>query len=171
MPRQPANRPEQLSLLPVMNLVSILIPMLLMSAQVVHLAVIDSTLPGIEEESDEPVEPGLKLSLLITDQGITVAGSEALLPNSEGEGPTLPCSGDPCAGPESYDYYALTELLGQVKDEHPDEATVILVPESRVPYEVIVGVMDAAREDPETIGPDGTPRPLFPNVVVAGGAG
>ena len=38
---------EELNLVPIMNLVTILIPFLLLSVQFVSLAVIDSTLPAI----------------------------------------------------------------------------------------------------------------------------
>lgn len=38
---------QELDLIPIMNLVTILIPFLIMAAQFVNLAVIDSTLPAI----------------------------------------------------------------------------------------------------------------------------
>lgn len=66
-----------LDLVPIMNLVTILIPFLLMSAQFVTLAVIDSTLPAIgppQEVQEEPDEPPLMLSIAVTDQGFTVLG-------------------------------------------------------------------------------------------------
>ena len=51
---------QELNLTPIMNLVTILIPFLIMAAQFVNLAVIDSTLPAIgppqpvEEEPEKP---------------------------------------------------------------------------------------------------------------------
>lgn len=176
---------DPLNLIPIMNLVSILIPFLLMAAQFVSLAVIDSTLPAIgppqpvEEQDDDPP---LMLSVAVTDQGLTIMGADAVL-NPEGGGeaaapadptaenePTIPCKERPCAGVESYDYAELVRLLALIKDEYPDDENVILVPESRIPYEVLVRVMDAAREDAGNRGPDGTSRVLFPFVVIAGGA-
>ena len=80
---------EELDLVPIMNLVTILIPFLLMAAQFVSYAVIDSTLPAIgppqtiEDQEDE--EEPLNLSVFITDKGFTVAGSAAVL-KSEGGG-------------------------------------------------------------------------------------
>jgi hypothetical protein len=67
------TRPEtsgQLELMPVMNLVAILIPMLLMGAQVLHLGVIDSTAPAIGPEGGEASE--LRLTVAITDRGLGV---------------------------------------------------------------------------------------------------
>lgn len=163
---------KDLDLVPIMNLVTILIPFLLMAAQFVHLAVIDSTLPAIGppvETTDKPPEPPLNLTVVITDQGYTVAGATAVLPQASGEaGPTIPCVEAGCPTYESYDTKELTRLLGLVKDEFPAEENVILVPESRIAYEVLVRTMDATREDAGT-KVEGKPRDLFPYVVIAGG--
>lgn len=162
---------KDLDLVPIMNLVTILIPFLLMAAQFVHLAVIDSTLPAIGppvESTDKPDEPPLNLTVIVTDQGYTVAGSSAVLPAPTGDGPTIPCVEAGCPTPDAYDVKELTRLLGLVKDEFPDEENVIMVPESRISYEVIVRTMDATREDVGT-KVEGKPRELFPYVVIAGG--
>jgi hypothetical protein len=180
---------DELNLVPVMNLVTILIPFILMAAQFINLAVIDSTLPAIGAPvpvEEQPEKPPLNLSVVITDLGFTVAGAAAVL-NPEGppvegappavpaegegeeKGPTIPCLEEGCPTPQSYDYKELVRLLGVVKDEYSDEENVILVPESRIPYEVLVLTMDSTREDPNTMV-DGAPRLLFPFVVIAGGA-
>lgn len=173
---------EDLNLVPVMNLVTILIPFLLMAAEFVSLAVIDSTLPAIgppQPVEEEPDKPPLNLSLAITDMGITVLGADAVLhpegapPIAEGEErpPTVPCSsGGKCTGLEDYDWGELTRILALIKDEYPDDENVILVPDQRVKYELIVKTMDASREDRDNRGPDGEARTLFPFVVIAGGA-
>lgn len=164
---------EELNLIPIMNVVTILIPFLLMAAQFISLAVIDSTLPAISPTPTEPQdpedEPPLNLSVLITDEGYTVAGAEAVLPSEEGtEGPTIRCRETGCPTADSYDTRELTRLLGLIKDEYPDEENVILLPESGIPYEVLIRTMDATREDPSTkVG--GENRLLFPYVVIAGG--
>ena len=178
---------QELNLVPIMNLVTILIPFLLMAAEFVQLAVIDSTLPAIgppQPQEEEPEKPPLNLSLAVTGMGITVLGADAVL-NPEGAGapaapvegeaaerpPTVPCkSGGPCAGIDDYDWEELTRILGLIKDEYPDDENVILVPDSRVRYEILVKAMDSSREDKKNSGPDGRARTLFPFVVIAGGA-
>lgn len=165
-----------LDLVPIMNLVTILIPFLLMSAQFVSFAVIDSTLPAIGppvETTEEDDEKPLMLSIAITDQGYTVLGDNGVVTGEaeegaeEGDGtePTVPCTQRPCDGVESYNVGELTRLLGLIKDEYPDDSNVILVPESRINYEILVATMDASRDDKENEG-----RELFPFVVIAGGA-
>ncbi len=162
---------EDLNLLPVMNMVTILIPLLLLSAQFVNLAVIDSSLPAISDDPG-PVDPErvpLELTVAITREGFTLRTRQGAL-DAQGQpaeqaSPALGCLSGACGRAESYDYAALGRALSVVKDAHPDEEVVILAPDSRVPFEVLVGVMDAARSEP------GSERLLFPQVVVAGGAG
>lgn len=173
--KMPAEEP--LNLIPIMNLVSILIPFLLMAAQFVTLAVIDSTLPAIGPPvpvDEPPDKPPLMLSVAITNEGFTILGADAVLnpqgaPPEAEPGPTVPCKERPCATIESYEFKELTRILGLIKDEYPTDETVILVPESRVPYEVLVKTMDHTREDVD-VKVDGKSRLLFPAVVIAGGA-
>ncbi|HHO53557.1 MAG TPA: hypothetical protein ENK18_22470 [Deltaproteobacteria bacterium] len=165
---------EELDLVPIMNLVTILIPFLLMASSFVSLAAIDSTLPAIgqpPETTTEDDEPPLNLSVAITDEGYTVMGNDdALSGEGEDKGAKIPCRKPGCPTPDSYDTKDLTRLLGEIKDRwsDSDEQNVILVPESQVPYEVLVLTMDATRNDPDTTE-DGRPRELFPYVVIAGG--
>jgi biopolymer transport protein ExbD len=165
---------EDLDLVPIMNLVTILIPFLLMASQFVSLAVIDSTLPAIGAPPEETTEPEetLNLTVAITDEGFTVAGSDAVLQSEVAEGeepePTIPCPNSLCSSVADYDVKELTRLLSDIKERWQDEENVILVPEASVEYEVLVATMDAAREDPETKVGDKAAS-LFPFVVIAGG--
>ncbi|MEN0062921.1 MAG: biopolymer transporter ExbD [Myxococcota bacterium] len=164
---------EDLDLVPIMNLVTILIPFLLMASSFVSLAVINSTLPAIgqEQEVEEDTdEPPLSLKVAVTDEGFVVQGNDELLKgDGETKGVVIDCKQTGCPGAEAYDVAELRELLIKVKDVNEDEENVILVPESTIPYEVLVMTMDATREDPETKGDGGLPRQLFPGVVIAGG--
>lgn len=171
---------EGLNLVPIMNLVTILIPFLLMSVQFASLAVIDTTLPAISEAvptDEEPEEDKkLKLKVIISEAGFTVDGAETILTEEEGEnGRVIPCTTDGCPSADSYDVRGLAERLSKVKDEiedtERDTPDVILVPGSSVPYEVIVYAMDATRDDNYAREKDakGPARDLFPNVVLAGG--
>jgi len=174
--RRIQDTPE-LNLIPIMNLVTILIPFLIMAAQFVQLAVIDSTLPAIgppQAPEETPDKPPLKLSLAITGNGITILGADAVLypagapPLAEGEArsPTIPCGGGRCRRATDYNWMDLTRELSKIKDMYPDEQNVILVPDGDIEYEVLVRTMDASRDDKLT----GGSRDLFPFVVIAGGA-
>jgi len=165
--RKPVSQTATLELMPVMNLVTILIPLLLMGATMVNLSVIDTSLPGIVGDKTVPDEPSLQLTVAITNLGLglkSAAGGIEVAGDLE-----LPCATQPC-GVDGYDYAGLTDALARIKDDHPDENSLILLPEERVPYEVLVKVMDASREDVDQRAVDGSARPLFPMVVMAGGA-
>jgi hypothetical protein len=170
---------EELNLVPIMNLVTILIPFLLMAAQFISLAVIDSTLPAIgppqpaDQQPDE--DPPLSLSIAITDEGFRIKGNgiDEIIGATEEEGenppPTIPCTVQGCPTPDAYNVTELTRMLVEIKGlaGNDEEENVILVPENETPYEVLVLTMDAARRDPARSGDEGL---LFPFVVIAGGA-
>jgi len=143
-------------LIPFMNLTTMLIPLLLMGATFAHLSVVESTLPAIGPITPCATSCGeapLNLRVAITADGFKVTGADAVLvpEESEEDGRTI-------AG---HDYAELTRALALVKDEYPDEQNLILTPHDRASYELIIGAMDAAREDED--------RELFPYVVIAGG--
>ena len=194
--RRSVGPPDDLNLIPIMNLVSILIPFLLLASGAVKLASIDSTMPAIgapseaSEPPDEEEEPPLTLSIVITEKGFSVKHNKEpklegeAAPAAEGEekGPTLPCKDESgnelsaCDTPEQYDYIGLTKHLVEVQKLYaqPDDQNVILAPESGVKYEVLIRSMDATRdeallEDKGKLNEDGTFNTLFPFVVVAGG--
>lgn len=166
--RQPAA--QDLDLVPIMNLVTILIPFLLMASSFVTLAVVDSSIPGIQPDDQTKLPTDRKLvSVAITGSGYEVLGASDVLSPEEGGPTAVPCPEDRCTGPLDYDTTELVRLLGQVKDAHPDNADLVLVPDSRVSYEVLITTMDATREDPGVVI-DGKARELFPEVSIAGGA-
>jgi hypothetical protein len=195
MGKRPAEA-EELDLVPIMNLVTILIPFLLMAAQFVSYAVIDSTLPAIGPPTppSEDTTPPLNLTIVVTDEGYSVKGSAGSLKGEGAGGVTLPCLTAGCTytprkekgnGPsEAYDVAGLREMLVKVKSEYADENNVILAPDSDIPYEVLVLTMDVSREHPDlgknSLGGEETPKEiqklcgdqqcLFPLVVIAGGA-
>ena len=154
-----------LDLVPIMNLVSILIPFLLMGTTFVELAVGETTAPAICSSAceDEIDTPRLKLSVAVTRSGLYIQGTEGVLEEDE-QGFFIACTTGSCVNDDSYDYAELTRLLALVKDEHPYTEDMVLVPDGRVPYNSLIGVMDAARDDPRNGG-----LRMFPYQTVAGG--
>ena len=185
----------ELNLLPFMNLMTLLIPFLLASAQFVTLAVIDSSLPAIgqpdpSKQKDKDEKPPLNLTIGITEEGFTVAGSAKVLGCSEGGGDkddtctavpltsdTAYCEDSQCRGvPGCRPDAALHKLVQQLKEldedgdgvpDYEDEQNVIIAPNAEIPYLTLVGVMDATRD----YKPEGETdkKDLFPYVVIAGG--
>lgn len=191
----------ELTLLPFMNLMTLLIPFLLASVQFVTLAVIDSSLPAIGQpkpsDSKKDEKPPLNLTIGITDEGFTVAGSAGVLGckgggagGDEDKCTTVPkrvdgsycqetqCKGVPgcTADAACHDYKALRDLVIRVKEldddgdgtpDYDEEKNVIIAPNPDIPYYVLVGVMDSTRDFTPAGSSD--KKDLFPNVVIAGG--
>jgi biopolymer transport protein TolR len=111
---------------------------------------------------DENEKPKLLLSVLVSKKGFYVAGAGGILGPQSGSvnpaevPPTLPRKAD-----GSYDYASLTAQLVGVKKEFPTETKVIIGAEADIPYEVVVGTMDAVRESP---APER--KILFPDVTL-----
>jgi len=157
---------HDLNLVPMMNLVLLLIPTILITASFVEITVINVAAPqiggGAPTEQEKPEKPPLNLTIVLTDQGFTIAGSGGVLGQAEADpnaakGPTIPKTGD-----GKYDWEGLTRKLVEIKDAFPEETKVIINAEPDIKYEFLVGTMDAARETKDR-------RELFPDVVLSAG--
>jgi len=120
----------------------------------------------------------LMLTIAITGEGFRLGGNDDELRTYDEitdvaeamhQVPTLPCrDSGRCGTPDDYDWPGLRALLSRLKDRHPSESGVILIPEAGVPYDVLIRTADTCQwED----GPGGgAGRGLFPFVVIASGA-
>lgn len=167
MARRRTQAPAELNLVPVMNLMALLVPFLLMSAQFVSYAVIDTALPTIAPElaPEDAIAGGRPAPLVITigGEGFLILGVPDVLAD-EPNGGLVPCRRD-CDSVDAFDVDMLSAKLWKIKRDNPAREDVVLSPESWVPYELVVATMDAVRLGPA--GPDGDPVSLFPRVVIA----
>lgn len=195
MSRRPSKRgntevnAEPPNLIPFMNLMTVLIPFLLLSAVFVKISILNSSLPSSVSAEDSPADqpdkppeedkPRLNLSVAITVRGFTIMGSGAVLPGPEPGLPTIPVLDD-----GSYDFDALNKKMQEIKQKFPEEQDVIILPEIGTPdepapiirYQVIIDAMDAVREASKmVIDTDGDgkadSRVLFPGVIFGAGMG
>lgn len=147
-----------LDLVPILNLVSLIIPFLLLGAQFVTIAVIPSVLAGEGDDSDAPT--GLGLTITIAPEGYVVRGdADAIRRESLGDTLRIPCSTAGCPDAGAYDTAALSELLSRVKVQYPKDSTVVVVPYPEVTFEVLTATLDAARDRAGDV--------LFPDAVIA----
>lgn len=143
-----------LNLMPFMNLMTLLIPFLLLSASFVTIAVIDSSLPAIgapqpkDKDDEEEKEPPLNLQIGITDDGFTVSGSSPLLGcgaggKSDGENACkqIPlndkaeyCQESQCGGvtagecrpdPACHDFAELSDLIQRLKNPRWEGGAIV----------------------------------------------
>lgn len=149
---------EDLNLVPIMNLVVCLIPVVLVGMTLVKLGVINVNAPrfgmGQAEPSDDEEKP-LGLTVAITADGFLLTATGADINAELGQGPANP-SADPSAAPaapgvriekngEMYNYAELYNKMVILKDNHKDETIVNLTAEPTIHFKYIISVMDSIR--------------------------
>ena len=155
---------EELNLAPIMNLMVTLIPMLLLSVSFIKLVILNTTLPAYASSgtTNQSSKIELNLTVAITDAGFTVGGAGGIIGNGNNTIAKLEDG--------SYDLKTLSELLKKIKDAHPEEWNITIVPEITTKYGTIIKVMDTAREY-TAVSKDGklVSHLLFPNIAIGGG--
>jgi biopolymer transport protein ExbD len=151
-------------LIPIMNLVCMLIPLLLYGAVFVRFMTLDvnapkiATAPAQQQDKNE----ALNLTVMITDQGFHFkVNPKHRLPwmsqatETASSGPDIPKKDD------DWDFMELNRKLRELKELHREEVSIILGAEDDIKYEVLIKAMDYSR---------GTEAdPLFPVVTLTRG--
>jgi len=155
-----------INITPMMNLMVVLIPLLLSSAEFVRLGIIELNLPPaasgekVEMEKEIPEEQlkELDLTVTVTDQGFFISSSLAVLAGDEANKPSIPMNNG------QYDFEKLTAKLYEIKhkagSKFSDANEIIIMAESDITYQTIVKTMDASRKTEI----EGKEVILFPNV-------
>lgn len=182
------TEPVSLNITPYLDIVtSIMLFMMVTSTGLVQIGVINVNAPryqdpldagSMNQPDDQKEEKKLNLTIGITYQGLFIAGVGGVLGTvDEGAGdqeskkPTIPLlTRDPACQdavtrgvppPAScYDYRRLTVEMIKVKNQFPQETKVIIYAQPDVPYEILVQVMDATRQDEKG-------RALFYDVILS----
>jgi biopolymer transport protein TolR len=150
----------ELNIVPYLDiLMNLIIFMLLSITGLVSFGILNVSAPNYGGPTtsvapDNPDQPKLTLSVLISKKGHFVNSENAIL--GEGSAPTIPVKDD-----GTYDYTALSETMLKIKEAFPSETKVIIAADADVQYEALVATMDACRE---TQGPNR--RILFPDVTL-----
>lgn len=122
----------QLNIIPMIDLLSVLISFLLMTSVWTQIAKIDvkqsPNLPS-DEPTPPPDEEKLNLTVLIKATGYTITKKGAVVKEIEKKG-------------DEYDSTVLSEVLKQVRAEHPENEDVQVTSEDKVPYKELITVMD-----------------------------
>jgi len=137
---------EDLNLVPIMNLVVCLIPIILYGTVMVKVGVINVNAPQFGPNRTKPAEgPPLNLSLGIGRDGFRLKASGVDVPKLlEEEGLSAVDGFIPLQG-ERYDYAGLYSALMAVKTAHPDESLVTLSADPETHFNVIVKTIDSVR--------------------------
>ena len=124
------QKPSELLLVPMIDIFTVLVTFLLMTAVFSRITIMELELPS--SASEGATEPVFRLEVIVRKQGLELTnGSQriAALPNVDG----------------AYDLARLTELAMALKQDHPDanDASVLLEPD--IEYDHLIQVMDAIR--------------------------
>lgn len=161
-----------LDIRPVMNLMVVLIPILLYSAEFVKLSIRELNLPpastgqGIgQDEKPKETENRLYLTILISKRGFYV-GSRGGFLSGEGKAedePSIPINPD-----GSYDFDQLQESLIVLKEKirdkgFSDSKSAIISAEADIPYKDLIKIMDYITTYTDE---EGIKHELFPQINI-----
>jgi biopolymer transport protein ExbD len=148
-----ARKPAELLLVPMIDIFTVLVTFLLMTAVFSKTVVLQLNLPAAQTEFKEP-PPGLVIEVMVRKSLIQVAdrnsGPLATLPNKA----------------TGYDYDGLTEYLKRVKAKFPDKTDATILLEKDTPYDILVQVMDRVRVLEVKQGPTTVQAELFPDISI-----
>jgi biopolymer transport protein ExbD len=152
--RAGAKKPAELLLVPMIDIFTVLVTFLLMTAVFSRITIIQLDLPSSAE--GKPSEPAFRLEVIVRKEGFELTnGSEriAAIPMVDGE----------------YDLKTLTEMALALKREHPQTENASVLMDPAVDYNYLILAMDAIR-DTQVPGSGSDARPmkvaLFPKIAV-----
>ncbi|MCP4606870.1 MAG: hypothetical protein GY847_41240 [Proteobacteria bacterium] len=148
-------------LIPIMNLVCMLIPLLLYGAVFVRFITLEVNAPKMTNApQQQPPEQNEKLSLtvMITDQGYHFKVNPkfrlpwmSMATETASAGPDIPKKDD------DWDYDELNKRLKELKENHREETQLILGAEDDIQFEILIKTMDYSRgTDEDRLFPDVT---------------
>ncbi len=130
-----------LKLMPLMNIIIALIPMLLLSAVFLEVKIIETSLPRDADASAAaaavPAEPALDLAIHVRATAYVIDG--------RGLTPRVIARAPGSAGPGAATTEQLTQALQEIVAAHPGTTEVRIVAEYRTHYQEVIALMDVAR--------------------------
>jgi biopolymer transport protein ExbD len=147
------RKPAELLLVPMIDIFTVLVTFLLMTAVFSRTVILQLNLPASQTEFKEP-PPGLVLEVMVRKDLLQVAD------RNSGPLHTVPNT------PQGYDYDGLAQYLKFVKTKFPDktDATILLEPETA--YDTLVQVMDRVRVFESGQGAGLVQAELFPDISI-----
>ena len=144
------RKPGELLLVPMIDIFTVLVTFLLMTAVFSRITIVELDLPS--SASAAVSEPAFRLEVIVREEGFELTNGSAriaAIPKLDGE----------------YDLKTLSQLALSLKRDHPDadDASVLLEPE--IAYDHLIQVMDAIRSAEAPVEAD--PRiALFTDIAV-----
>jgi biopolymer transport protein ExbD len=134
---------ELLNLTPMMDVFTVLVVFLLITAVFTSITIMDLSVPT-SAGGAAAIKPNFAIEVVVRKAGLEIANGravEAAIPKKDGK----------------YDLQKLSELLLALKDKYPEKEDATVLMEPKIEYDYLVQVMDTVR---------GTETPLFPKISI-----
>ena len=133
------RKPSELLLVPMIDIFTVLVTFLLMTAVFSRITILELELPSASDGA-QVTEPEFRLEVILRSEGFELTNGTSVI------------AAVPKAGGE-YDLNALSQLAQSLKRDHPhvDDASILLEPS--VEYDDLIQVMDAIRSAENTGAP------------------
>lgn len=149
------RKPAELLLVPMIDIFTVLVTFLLMTAVFSRTVILELKLPTASAE-EVPLPPDLQLEVILRKNLVQVADKA-----------TGPLQTWPRSAPDApYDLAAMSTFLQTVKARYPDKTDATVLLEADIPYDSLVQVMDAIRIVELRQGTRLVQAELFPNVSI-----
>jgi biopolymer transport protein ExbD len=125
------QKPSELLLVPMIDIFTVLVTFLLMTAVFSRITIMELELPSADG-GPATTEPEFRLEVILRSEGFELTNGTAVIA-------TVPKAGG------EYDLAALSKLAQSLKLEHPDVDDASILLEPRVEYDDLIQVMDAIR--------------------------
>ena len=134
---------ELLNLTPMMDVFTVLVVFLLITAVFTSITVMDLSVPTSAGGSAS-IKPNFAIEVIVRKAGLEIANGkavEAAIPKKDGK----------------YDLQMLSEMLVRLKAKYPEKEDATVLMEPKIEYDYLVQVMDTVR---------GAKTPLFPKISI-----
>ena len=150
----PDEEGGELNIVPFIDIVTNVLMFVLATVSVTFTATIDTFPPRAGSGARAPTTPTLGLTILVVPDGFSMkakGGNVAPGCNDTGPGIAIPLKNTGASEPfEKYDFDALKTCAEKLKTASPDfkdEMGVTISANPPIPYQVVIGVMDAVRKN------------------------
>lgn len=150
----PDEEGGELNIVPFLDIVTNVLMFVLATVSVTFTATIDTFPPRAGSGARAPTTPTLGLTILVVPDGFSMkakGGNVAPGCNDTGPGIAIPVKNSGAAEPfDRYDFDALKTCAEKLKTASPDfkdEMGVTVSANPPIPYQVVIGVMDAVRKN------------------------
>ena len=134
---------ELLNLTPMMDVFTVLVVFLLITAVFTSITIMDLSVPT-SAGGAAAIKPNFAIEVIVRKGGLEIANGravEAAIPMKDGK----------------YDLQKLSGLLLALKEKYPEKEDATVLMEPKIQYDYLVQVMDAVR---------GAQTPLFPRISI-----